>query len=268
MRRLFRGLAWGLLFLTAFALAAVLLAPVGVAWSLLEGRVPADVHEPQGSLWNGGAGAVRVNGQLIRDVGWRVDAGALLRARLALDLRGRPGDDGTLDGHIAMGPGGRLRLEDVRADMDVDTLLGWLRRGALAPVANGRVEANLRHLAMEGERLVSAEGLLSWRGASLYLGAERPLGDIHLRLRPRDGDGVDGELTARNGPLTLDGTLTVEGDGAFRLQARIQPDPEHPGDGEAVGRSLGLANPGGTTVVEASGNLDGSGLRASQRAGD
>lgn len=263
--RLRHALSLAALGLLAYALFLLLTMPAAVAWSLVEEDVPVNVYGPAGTLWSGTADAVVDGPRRLDAVSWSLHPASLLTLSPSATVSGQlPGGSG--EGSLEVGPGGTLTLSDVRAQTTIDAVLAWIRRGALQPLASGRIELLMPHGVVRNGLLQKADGLLTWTNAAVGPNARFPLGDLALRLQPAEPNGTRGTLTARNGPLTVDGTLDLRPNGDFRLQAQVRPTD--PGDPAArrLASLFGLANPSGTTVLTATGNVDGSNLRLQQRA--
>ncbi len=266
MRRWLRIVALVALFLLVYAASLTATLPADIAWRLAGDRVPARAYGLHGNLWAGGAEAVTVRGHRVDGLTWQLHPAALLTGKAHLSAKARTAD-GELSGDLTLSMDRVVTLSDARGNIDVDTLLAWIRRSGLAAFANGRVDAVVRSLRLEGQQLVSADGLVTWQDARVRLGDEHALGDLALRLKPREGGGVQGELRGNDGPLALDGTVTLTPTGDFEARLTVQPREGATEAARRLARTLGLANPDGTTVVEASGNVSGQGLRLTQRPG-
>ncbi len=250
--------------LLAYAFFLLLTVPAAVAWSLVEEDVPVRVYGPGGTLWSGTAEAVVDGPRRLDAVRWNLQPASLLTLSPSAKLSGQlPGGSG--EGEIEIGPGGTITLRDVRASTAMDTVLAWIQRGALQPLAAGRVELLMPHGVVRNGLLQQADGLLTWTDAAVGPNARFPLGNLALRLQPAQPNGTSGTLTARDGPLTVNGTLDLRPNGDFQLQARVRPTD--PGDPAARRRAslFGLANPSGTTLLTATGNVDGTDLRLVHR---
>ncbi|WP_435104232.1 type II secretion system protein N [Arhodomonas sp. AD133] len=266
MKRWLRIVVLVVAFLLVYAASLAATLPADVAWHLAGDRVPARAYGLHGNLWTGGAEAVTVRGHRVDGLTWQLHPAALLTGKAHLSAKART-PDGELSGDVTLSASRAVTVSDARGNIDVDTLLAWIRRTGLAAFADGRVDAVVRSLRLENRQLVSADGLVTWQNARVRLGDEHALGNLALRLTPHEGGGVRGELRGDGGPLALGGTVTLTPDGDFEARLTVQPREEAATAGRRLARTLGLANPEGTTVVEASGNVSGQGLRLTQRPG-
>ncbi len=248
----------------AYGLFLALTAPAPVVWSWVQDRVPAQVYGPAGSIWSGTAEAV-VNGPLRLDaVRWELHPSSLLTlsptVQASADL-----PVGSGSGEIEFGSGGDLTLRDVRARTDTDTVLTWIQRAPLIPLAAGNVDLILTEGVIRDGLLDRGDGLLTWENAAVGPEGRFALGNIALRLRPGDPVGTRGALTARDGPLAVDGTLKLAPDGEFRLQAQVRPDDPDDPEARRLAGLFGITDPAGTTFI-ATGNVDGRDLSLRQQA--
>lgn len=264
MRRWGRRIGLFALFLLGALVTAAVTLPARVAWSVAGDTLPVRLHEPRGTIWSGAAAGLTYRGTTLHNVEWRIHAAALLDRRLEATLRAR-GDNGDLTARLAATPGGRIGVSDGLARLDVDTVLDWARRGGLAFTVDGILDATVRRLVIDDRRPVTADGRLRWESAALNLGERYPLGTLTLELSPGGNGGISATLSANGGVLTVDGKADVDPDGTFHARLELAPRPGREEAGRALARRLHLANPDGTTVVEASGGP--TGVRTSQRAG-
>ncbi|WP_018716557.1 type II secretion system protein N [Arhodomonas aquaeolei] len=252
------------LFLLGALVTTAITLPARVAWSVAGDIVPVRLHEPEGTVWSGRATGLTYRGTTLHGVEWRIHPAALLGGRLEATLRAR-GDNGDLAAQLAAAPGGRVEVRDALARLDVDTVLDWARRGGLAFTVDGILDATLRRLVVDGRRPVTADGRLRWESAALNLGERYPLGTLTLDLAPGGNGGIDATLSAEGGVFAVDGEADVAPDGTFRARMEVTPRPGREEAGRALARRLRLANPDGTTVLEANGGP--AGIEASQHAG-
>ncbi len=184
--------------------------PASHAWHWVGDRIPAEVQGLRGSVWDGEAAGLFVEGQQLHAVRWNFEPRALLGGELRYRLRGRLGD-GELRAVANADHRGRLRLENVRFDADAADLI---RRFAAEPPPvgiEGRIDGHFSEVALDADGMPERiDGIINWMGGGISVGERYPLGDYAVRLRSRAGD-IHGEVA------TVDATLRVDGD--FRLAA-------------------------------------------------
>jgi general secretion pathway protein N len=268
MRR--TGRITGLLLIGLLAYVLFLLAgmPAALAWQWGGQRLAPQVraYGIAGTVWDGQAEAIVSGPRRVDNVRWDIRPSALLKGRLGARLVAAF-PDGRAQAVVEASPGGTVTAEDVKADMDIDSLLALAGRQGLSGAADGHFEALFQSLVASGGRLRTAQGVLNWNGARVGLGQKISLGDLALRIRPAGDNGVRGELVSSGGAFALEGDAALRRDGGYQVELRITPrNPSDPATAQAV-RVLGLANPRGTTVVNISGSLAGGTPRIQQHGG-
>lgn len=249
-----------LLGLVAYLGFLVASLPAAQAWRWAGDQVPAQAYGLSGTVWEGQAAVVLQDGRRLDAVQWKLAPAKLLLGRLAANVQARL-PDGRLRSEVTVAPGGRLTARQLRLDMPAPALLQWLGLTRLPVQVDGRLDALLRELSLEGQRLLSADGLLSWHGAVIRFGnAPLPLGEVALRLEPATG-GINGTLSNQGAPIDLGGTLRLTPDGRFVLDMAVQAQGEVGEDTRRAMVLLGIPVDGSQVRARLSGALDGSGLR-------
>ncbi|HEV7431577.1 MAG TPA: type II secretion system protein N [Steroidobacteraceae bacterium] len=203
---------------TLAILAAVLFA-LTVLWrapaSWLISALPRSIQclQPAGSLWSGACGQVRVAGAALSDVRWQLRPWTVLGGHLDLALQSadvRAPATATL----ILGFGGHDTLQDLRADMPIDT--GFL---PLFPSGwSGRLQLALSRLEFKAGRLAAIRGTLT-ASSLAQIQPAMPFGSFELRFpdtAPADG-AIRGELRDVGGPLAVAGTLVIRNGSEYEL---------------------------------------------------
>lgn len=249
-----------LLGLVAYLGFLVASLPAAQAWRWAGDRLPVQAYGLSGTVWDGQAAVVLQEGRRLEAVQWQLVPTRLLLGRLAANIQARL-PDGRLRSEVTAAPGGRLTARQLRLDMPAPALLQWLGLTRLPVQVDGRLDALLRELSLEGQRLLSADGLLSWHGAVVRFGnAPLPLGDVALRLEPATG-GINGTLSNQGAPIDLGGALRLTPDGRFVLDMAVQAQGEVDEDTRRAMTLLGIPADGSQVKARLSGALDGTGLR-------
>lgn len=261
---------WSGLLLVGLLAYAVFLAatvPAALIWSRVGDDLPVRAYGIEGTLWSGSAAALIEGPRRLDAVRWQLSPGSLLTLSPHLDLAAEL-PDGWGEGQLEFGDSETLTLRDVRARTGIATVLEWIERGELRGLVQGRVELIMPEGVIRGGLLQRGDGLLTLEELAVGPGGSFHLGTLALRLQPAEGGGTQGRLASPEGPFQVEGSLSLASDGDFRLRATVTPrDPEDQ-QARRTAASLGFANPGGTTVFEASGNVDGRNLRLDQRPVD
>jgi general secretion pathway protein N len=187
-----------------YAIALLAFAPASLVDARLErasgGRLR--LAEAQGSLW-AGSGWIEVRDAggkagIAKPIAWRVLPGALLRARLAAEIR-LGGDNKPFP--IALSLSG-IEIADAGVDLPAAAL--GLGVPKLAPLRlTGEVRLDIPRLSMERGR-AEGDATLRWRAAGSALAPVSPLGDYEMHFKAV-GPAVHAELRTLAGPLQLEG---------------------------------------------------------------
>lgn len=192
------------------------------------GNAPIDLAGVEGTLWSGGAAAGSVGGLPVRDVRWQVDAWPLLLLRISGRVQARL-DDGFLDSGFALSRGA-VRLEALRAS------------GALAPLAplvrasgtQGQASAQFETLELIDGWPTAAVGelrLAQLQAAPIIPTGSPglvPLGDYTVRFGDTGGRGLAADIRDAGGPLEVAGTLTLDLQRRYAIDAYVKPRPDAP----------------------------------------
>lgn len=223
-----RGTRWRLLLLGCgvAVLFVVATLPAGIlAGRLQKQQVTAAAYD--GSVWSGKATGLAWRGAAVGDVAWRVRPLAMLRGRVAADLRlERP--DGSGSASVAAAVGGSVDVTGVSADLPVEAL-SQLRIGVPAGW-RGRLRGHFESIRMEAGWPVSATGTLELHDvvAPPPLGAA--LGSFSVVLpdprsvsNDRSGDGFTARVSDKGGPLSVDARFTLAAGRSFLLEGTLAP---------------------------------------------
>ena len=215
-----------LIVLAAVLFACTVLVRAPAAWLLAAAPPAFECRQPSGSMWRGTCGQLQIPGIVLNDVGWKLQAWPLLRARVDLAVRS---DDvrapGT--GTVSLQSGGRLTVRDLRADLPVDS--GFL---PLFPAGwSGQLQLALTAAEFRGGRLKSLQGTVIARSLAQRRPA-MPFGSYELRFAPvpagstAQRDRITGALRDLGGPLIVSGTLSVRNDSEYELSGLVATRPE------------------------------------------
>jgi general secretion pathway protein N len=219
-------------------LVALLPARVAVGWL----APPAvALNGVTGTIWNGSAAQLGLNGRLIGQLSW--SDGSLLA------LIGRPGwrfeldrSDGFLRGRIRLTLGGRV----TGRDLEGATSLAALR--TLAPVggAEGDVSIRLDELAVENGQLERIEGRIVIDGLRPPGLREGDLGTISVKFPLAPETPLTGSIEVEGGPIAVrDGRIALAPDGSYELGGRVAAAPDAPREIDQAMQYMGSPDPEG-----------------------
>jgi hypothetical protein len=232
-----------------FALTVVVRAPA--RWLLAALPRSIECQAPSGSLWSGTCGRLRASGVDLSAVSWALHPAALLLGRLDLDLRSADGR-APARARVSMGLGGRLRLQDLHAELPVDA--GFLP--LFPPGWSGQLQLALERIEFEHGRLAGLRGAVVARSLAQQQPA-MPFGSYELRF---DGAGradgaIVGALRDVGGPLAVSGTLTIRNGHEYELDGLAAARPEATAELAKAVEFLGPADAHGSRAFSLAGSF-------------
>jgi len=219
-----------LIFLGLLAVAVFVIAtlPAGVVVSRLQ-RYGVAADAVGGTVWSGRAQGLAARGNYLGDLQWSLRPSALLRGTLAGHAV-LTTTDGRIETDFARAWSGRVRLESAQADLSLGSLavLG-------VPVTRnwrGRVAADLSKLELDADWPIAAVGTIDVNDLTAPPPRNARLGGYRLTFTESDGAGepLKAAITQTDGPLLLDGELTLGRDRSFKLEGRLAPRGTAPPD--------------------------------------
>ncbi|MFI4914644.1 MAG: type II secretion system protein N [Steroidobacterales bacterium] len=200
-----------------------LLIRLPAAWVLP--LLPRSVQclEPEGSIWNGYCGELRVDTIAVSNIHWQLAAAPLLRARARVALQS---DDRRMSGHgvAIFDLNGELQVQALQVQMPLEAGLpflpsGWSGSGQLDIAA-----ARLRHgrlLAVRGRALIQELHQQSLGFGNIELDFPGSAPADAAAAQTSSAAAISGELRDRGGPLALVGTLRLQPDGAYEINGTV-----------------------------------------------
>ena len=207
----------GVIAYLGFALAEL---PARQVFGWLAGELPAvAAGNVGGTLWSGHADDLAWRGETVGTVHWRLRPIQLLRGRMeyALTWRGPLGQGRTRAG----GSFGGWYLRELHAELAAGPIV---RLVAGDPVrVRGALQADIQRVELGDRYPRSASGVVRWNHGELVAPTAMALGSFDLKLQPAK-PGVKGTLHDRgDGPLQVQGQVSLTPKGAYRLSAAMDP---------------------------------------------
>lgn len=239
----------GLLAVAAFVLATL---PAGLVVGRLE-RHGVTADAVGGTVWSGRAQGLAARGARIGDLQWSLRPAALLRGALAGHAVLAAGDS-RVEADFQRAYSGQLTLESARGDVSLETL-STLR----VPVARnwrGRITADMSTLVIEENWPVAAVGTVDLHDLASPPPRAAALGSFRLSFAERAGnEGLVATVTQTDGPLLVDGQLTLGSDRSFLLEGRLAPRGTPSADLARLLQALGPPDADGRRAFSASGTF-------------
>ncbi|GAC35300.1 type II secretion system protein N [Paraglaciecola polaris] len=220
-------LKWGVVCLTIYV--AFLIAKLPAAQVISRVQLPDEitVHGVSGTIWNGHATIVTVQGLPIHDVNWQLAFWPLLTGSASLDVNAgniREMEDISIDGHVVIS-NGRLQGEGVQVFLPTSLVISSLPLPI--PVnASGRFKIALQELDYtEHCQALTGQGL--WLKAKVQ-GTQQDieLGNFEADLKC-DNEEIVMTINEPNS-FGLSAVAHIPSSLAFRINGRFKPDPALP----------------------------------------
>lgn len=222
-----RWLKFILLGVLAYAVALVALFPARHAYNLAQPHIakaaPLTLHDLSGSVWSGRAAGATWHSTPLGTLQWDISPWALLRGAVAAELH-LQNKEGQLTSRIDVARDGNVTLRDFDARLPAAHLM--LFNPGLPIATDGSLAVRLDEALLPPQGAPALRGTVVWNRALLVAGQPLQLGDLRLVLQPGDNGGTRGTLSDAGGPLEINGTLILEPNRSYRLDAKLRARPE------------------------------------------
>ncbi len=183
-----------------------------------------------GSLWNGQAQTIDINGFKIQQVRWHVNPLRLVLGSVTGNATARWGS-GFIEAEYSLGLSGAISIRELQASFSLNQLQSQLN----VPGISGETRIRIDKLDWDEGWLRQVVGRGEVRNLNtnmIPLGPGQTLGSYELlfdQATISDAAPLTGTLRDTGGPLELAGTLIVTPPAAYELAARIKTRPGDPG---------------------------------------
>lgn len=218
MKRIIGYAAFGLV---AYVGLLVATFPADRALAMLKEKAPAETQAIRvagltGSVWSGKIGVLQINGQRLDRVTWQLKPWHLLTGSLGLSLN-LAGKEINGTAELSLNSNGLIHLSEVDLRLPGDRLSDALN---LPVDLGGLFTIQLDEAQLQGNKLLSITGQLSWSRAAVISPIAQSLGEYHAVLSS-DDNGIHAEINDVNGPLQLAGIATLATDGRYKFDGTV-----------------------------------------------
>ncbi len=185
-------------------------------------QLPASLYGVQGSIWNGSAEKVIIQGQPpIDNIEWDINPAMLLLAQISGEVKGSIKNQNII-GNISVSAGGTVSASDVRARIEAPIMQELIQMplGELAGFFN--ININSIEMPQDGLPVISAK--IKWKNAKLTLIDTVDLGFIDLTLNTNDSNQLVAKISNTKGQLLLDGKANLDSNKVYNIDLRITPE--------------------------------------------
>lgn len=171
-----------------------------------------------GSIWNGHAVKLRLNGFGLSNLSWQLHTWPLLLGDVSLAIKFRQTDAfGKAEVKTDFG-GKELVLSSVQGGFPATQLMPLFYGFPIALA--GQLTTDIQEATIRKGQQLSLQGELLWREASLTAPQHILFGDLQVKMQAQD-TGTVLSVQDQGGPLQLQGQVTVQGNGAYETNIRV-----------------------------------------------
>ncbi|MES9848666.1 MAG: type II secretion system protein N [Candidatus Thiodiazotropha sp.] len=223
-----------------------------IGWALAEnGKLPFSYATVKGSLWRGKMEAINYQGMPLDKIKWRFAPSGLLLGRISFELELRHMNN-KVDANVARTLGG-FQLKDVEGQLPASMITDMADLNQIS--VEGDVELNLSHVAIETERVTSAEGEIKWHNPALLRPFSLKEGNLKADVTTDDNGNIKIKINDLGGGTSVDGELSLSNEGNYNLNGAIKPGAgSDPGLSSAL-KAVAKSQPDGSYRISFSGSL-------------
>jgi len=249
MKRLWPLIALGV---GAFIIFAVVTFPASIVASWL-GSSGIYAGGVSGTIWNGRAQVLQIQGVNVGGVEWKLHALPLLTAHANMDVKVTR-IDGFAQTKLSVGPGGTMNFKSLSASLPLSALPPNVIPGGWAGTLNGR----FRELTLDDGWPTQVDGTLDVMDLTGPARNPSKAGNYRIIFDPAasTAEVLKGAISdAGDGPLQLDGTLQLKPDRSYALETLIAARPDAPRNLVQTLEFLGQPDAQGRRPFNAEGTL-------------
>ena len=213
-------------------------APPGVAFAVIGGTV-----------WSGRADEGEIAGIYLSNIVWQTKPLALFTGQLALALEADTAS-GFINSDVALGAGGRAKIQNLTASLSLQTLQQVLGM----PGLNGAASLRFQRLEFDKGLPVAANGDLEVVDVRAPIVHRSPLGDFRAEFFTQDS-GIVGSVEDTDAVVDLAGSLSLGLDRNYQFIGQVAATGETPTDLREQMRFLGTPNDRGMYEIRLEGRL-------------
>ncbi|MEW8682415.1 MAG: type II secretion system protein N [Candidatus Thiodiazotropha endolucinida] len=223
-----------------------------IGWALAEnGKLPFSYATMKGSLWRGKMEAINYQGMPLDKIKWRFTPSDLLLGKISFELELRHMNN-KVDANVARTMGG-FQLKNVEGQLPASMIAKMADLNQIS--VEGDVELNLSQVAIETERVTSAEGEIKWLNPALLHPFSLREGNLKADVTTDDNGNINIRINDLGGGTSVDGELSLSNEGNYNLNGAIKPGAgSDPGLSSAL-KAVAKSQPDGSYRISFSGSL-------------
>lgn len=194
--------------------------PIPHAINLLASSgLPISIGQSSGSIWDGEASQVSYSNVTLGPAKWQFRPLGLFQGKFKYWFEFNSPEN-TLLGYIAKDIGyDRFTLSDIKGLIRADSLLRLSEQSNIGAI--GQLELELQELQLTKQQITSAHGEIRWLDAGIQHPFKAELGNLQFILYG-DEKIIKSSVKDLDGPLKIDGELSLLPDGNYRVQGKVK----------------------------------------------
>ena len=239
--------------IASFVIFAIAFIPANVITDRLADRIR--IGGVEGTLWNGHARLLDINGWQLRETNWNIHPLALLlgrlSARIATQIAG-----GEVSANASVSVFGTIEIHDLKAAGPITPIAGKLQ----LPVQGGYYQVQIDKLKVTDAWPTSVVGSAHITEVPLNImgGGTGPTGNYVVTFNTEsvaDDGSLSGILSDSGGPIEVDGNLVLTPPVNYALQAKLKARPGAPAQITQALMLVGPVGQDGSREVSLTGSL-------------
>jgi hypothetical protein len=215
-------------------------------------RLPFSFVSLKGSLWRGKMEAINYQGIPLNKLKWKFTPSSLLLGKVGFDIEMWRMKH-KLVANVARTFGGDIRIYDIEGSLPASMIAKAIGLGQIA--VDGEVDLNMSHLAIENERIASAEGEIKWLNPALLSPFAVKEGNLKAGVTTDDNGTIRIKINDLGGATSVDGELNLTNEGNYDLKGAIKPGAgSDPGLSSAL-KAMAKSQPDGSFRISFNGTL-------------
>ena len=233
-----------------FIVSLMIYAPAGMIVKTLPVNISA--QQFNGTVWQGSAVSLSVNGVSLGLVSWRIKPACLLAFTLCVQIKQR---DQSISASMLLKVRDTVELHELNAEGSIGILGPLLNQYGVTP--SGNFSADMPKIVVHNGRLKNMEGKLHLSALTLHGLLRIFIGDADAVFKP-DGDHTQITASNQKGHIDVRASAVLKADLSYRLDMNISRNTL---SSEAVINGMqyiGRPLPDGSRQVQQSGSLASS----------
>lgn len=202
-----------------------------------------------GSVWNGGAAEMSINGVYLRDVRWDNHLSKLFLAQVSYDIEASP-PTGFMRSTVSLHAGGKVSVADTRAAIP----LSWIANDIGLRGLQGTANVTMERLELLDGLPIAADGEVQLLDVQVPIVSRDSLGSFGARVFTQN-EGISASVEDLDAIVDLAGSFELTADRSFEFIGKIVTTSATPANLAQQLRQFYPANERGQHEVRLEGTL-------------